>query len=97
VLLGAGDDVEVAAVGVTSDDGRPMRVDAIMRIQSMTKVITSVAALRLVESGRLGLDRGVEEWLPELAGRRVEHGRRARQRSGQSVITWPRTSLPRSK
>src|SRR4051795_10425565 len=48
-----------------------MRGGAIMRIQSMTKVITSVAPLRLVESGRLGLDQSVEEWLPELAGRRV--------------------------
>ena len=73
-LLGSGDDVEVAAVGVASDDGRPMPADAIMRIQSMTKVITSVAALRLVESGRLGLDQSVEEWLPELANRRVLRG-----------------------
>ena len=70
-LLGRGDDVEVAAVGVASDDGLPMPADAIMRIQSMTKVITAVAALRLVESGRLGLDQSVEEWLPELANRRV--------------------------
>jgi CubicO group peptidase (beta-lactamase class C family) len=70
-LLGCGNDVEVAAIGAASDDGRPMRADAIMRIQSMTKVITSVAALRLVESKRLGLDRSVEEWLPELANRRV--------------------------
>ena len=70
-LLGRGDDMDVAAVGVASDDGRPMPADAIMRIQSMTKVITSVAALRLVESGRLGLDESVEEWLPELANRRV--------------------------
>ena len=70
-LLGCGEDVEVAAIGAASDDGRPMRADAIMRIQSMTKVITSVAALRLVESGRLGLDQTVEEWLPELANCRV--------------------------
>jgi CubicO group peptidase (beta-lactamase class C family) len=70
-LLGRGDDVEVAAVGVASDDGLPMPADAIMRIQSMTKVITSVAALRLVESGRLGLDQSVAEWLPELVNRRV--------------------------
>lgn len=66
-LLGRGDDVEVVPVGVASDDGRPMPADAIMRIQSMTKVITSVAALRLVESGRLGPDQSLEEWLPELA------------------------------
>ncbi len=48
-----------------------MRDDAIMRIQSMTKPITAVAALRLVEAGRLGLDQSVEQWLPELADRRV--------------------------
>jgi len=70
-LLGRGDGAEVAAIGAASDDGRPMRADAIMRIQSMTKVITAVAALRLVESGRLGLDESVEEWLPELANGRV--------------------------
>ena len=51
-LLGAGE-VEVVAAGVASVGGGPMREDAIMRIQSMTKPITSVAALRLVEAGRL--------------------------------------------
>jgi CubicO group peptidase (beta-lactamase class C family) len=56
-LLGRGDDVEMAAVGVASDDGRPMPADAMVRIQSMTKVITSVAALRLVESGASGWTR----------------------------------------
>ncbi len=48
-----------------------MRGDEIFRIQSMTKAITAVAALRQVEVGRLGLDEGVEDWLPELAHRRV--------------------------
>ncbi len=48
-----------------------MREDAIIRIQSMTKAITSVAALRLVEAGRLGLDDSVVDWLPELADRHV--------------------------
>jgi CubicO group peptidase (beta-lactamase class C family) len=56
---------------MASIDGGPMRQDAIMRIQSMTKVITATAALRLVEAGRLALDQSVEEWLPELANRRV--------------------------
>ena len=56
-LLGRGDDVEVAAVGVASDDGRPMPADAIMRIQSMTKVITSVAALRWSSRGASGRTR----------------------------------------
>ena len=69
-LLGAGD-VEVVAAGVASIGGGPMGEDAIMRIQSMTKVITSVAALRLVEAGRLELDQGLVDWLPELADRQV--------------------------
>lgn len=45
--------------------------DAIVRIQSMTKPVTAVATLRLVQSGRLALDDAVERWLPELADRRV--------------------------
>jgi CubicO group peptidase (beta-lactamase class C family) len=69
-LLGAGD-VEVVTAGVASVGGGPMGAGAIMRIQSMTKAITSVAALRLVEAGRLGLDQSVVDWLPELADRQV--------------------------
>ena len=71
VAVLGGRDPEVVAAGVASVDGDPMRDDAIMRIQSMTKAITSVAALRLVEAGRIGLDQSIEAWLPELADRRV--------------------------
>ncbi len=45
----------------------PMTADALFRIASMTKAITSVAAMQLVESGRLGLDDPAEEYLPALA------------------------------
>jgi CubicO group peptidase (beta-lactamase class C family) len=69
-LLGAGNP-EMVTAGVASVGGAPMGEDAIMRIQSMTKAITSVAALRLVEAGLLGLDRSVVDWLPELADRQV--------------------------
>jgi CubicO group peptidase (beta-lactamase class C family) len=71
VALRGGRDTEVVAVGVASIGGKPMHEDAIFRIQSMTKPITAVAALRLVEAGRIGLDQSVETWLPELADRRV--------------------------
>jgi CubicO group peptidase (beta-lactamase class C family) len=71
VALRGGRDLEVVVAGVASIGGDPMREDAIMRIQSMTKAITAVAALRLVEAGRIGLDQSVETWLPELADRRV--------------------------
>lgn len=69
-LLGT-DDPEVAAVGVSVLGGPPLTADAVVRIESMTKPVTAVAALRLVEAGRIGLDQDVEEWLPELADRRV--------------------------
>jgi CubicO group peptidase (beta-lactamase class C family) len=71
VALVGGRDPEVVTAGVASIDGEPMRADAIMRIQSMTKPIVAVAALRLVEAGRIGLDESVDGWLPELADRRV--------------------------
>jgi CubicO group peptidase (beta-lactamase class C family) len=69
-VLGAGN-AEVVTAGVASFGGGPMGEDAIMRIQSMTKAITSVAALRLVEAGRLELDQSLVDWLPELADLRV--------------------------
>src|SRR6188474_2899309 len=71
VALLGGRHPEVVAAGVASIGGDPMRDDAIMRIQSMSKPITAVAALRLVEAGRIELDQSVETWLPELADRRV--------------------------
>jgi CubicO group peptidase (beta-lactamase class C family) len=69
-LLGAGD-VEVVTAGVASLGSGPIGADAIMRIQSMTKAITSVAALRLVDAGRLKLNQSLVDWLPELADRQV--------------------------
>ena len=64
-------ELKIVAAGAMSVCGAPMRADAIMRIQSMTKAVTTVAALRLVEAGRLRLDEPVERWLPELADRQV--------------------------
>jgi CubicO group peptidase (beta-lactamase class C family) len=69
-LLGAGN-ARVITAGMASVGSGPMGEDAIMRIQSMTKAITSVAALRLVEAGRLELDQSLVDWLPELADRQV--------------------------
>ncbi|WP_206858382.1 serine hydrolase domain-containing protein [Lysobacter changpingensis] len=57
---------------------RPMRPDAIFRVYSMTKPLTSVAALMLVEEGRLGLDDPVARHLPEFAGMKRFAGGTAR-------------------
>lgn len=66
-LVARGDDILLEAVGTMSVDGPPMPTDAIMRIQSMTKAVTTVATLRAVQAGRLALDDPVQTWLPELA------------------------------
>ena len=46
---------------------RPMTTDALFRIASMTKAVTSVAAMQLYEQGRFALDDSAEKYLPELA------------------------------
>jgi CubicO group peptidase (beta-lactamase class C family) len=49
----------------------PIRRDSIFRIASMTKPITAVAAMLLVEECKLTLDEPIDSFLPELANRRV--------------------------
>ena len=49
----------------------PMTKDALFRIYSMTKPITSVAVMMLVEEGRLQISDPVSRYLPELGKRKV--------------------------
>ncbi|MGA2056961.1 MAG: serine hydrolase domain-containing protein [Bradyrhizobium sp.] len=51
--------------------GRPLKTDAMFRIASMTKPITSTALMQLVEQGKIGLDDPVEKYLPELKNPQV--------------------------
>lgn len=64
-------EVHVDAIGAIAIDGAPMRRDSIFRITSMTKPVTAVAAMILVEQCKVRLDDPVDRWLPELADRRV--------------------------
>lgn len=64
------DHVEVLG-NLAFDGPLPMARDTIFRLASMTKPITAVAAMILVEECRLRLDDPVDPWLPELANRRV--------------------------
>jgi CubicO group peptidase (beta-lactamase class C family) len=50
---------------------KPMTRDTVFRIASMTKPITSVVALQLMEEGKLKLDDSIEKWIPELSNMRV--------------------------
>ena len=52
-------------------DSAPIGRDAIFRIASMTKPVTGVAAMLLIEDGAMALSDPVERWLPELGARRV--------------------------
>jgi methyl acetate hydrolase len=47
--------------------GRPLTPDSLFRIASMTKAITSAAAMQLIEQGKLALDDPAEKYLPDLA------------------------------
>lgn len=49
----------------------PMRPDSIFRIGSMSKQITSVATMMLVDDGKLALDAPVAQYLPELRDMKV--------------------------
>lgn len=61
-----------AELGWKDDAARePMRSDTVFRIASMSKPITSVAALMLLEEGVLRLDDPIERWLPEFASPKV--------------------------
>lgn len=68
----AGEVVHAEAIGWSDiETRRPMRLDTLFRIASMTKPVTSVAALMLVEEGRLALSDPISRWIPELADPRV--------------------------
>lgn len=56
------------------DSDAPAATDMVMWIASMTKAVTSVAAMQLVEQGRLTLDAPLADLLPELRDRPVLDG-----------------------
>ncbi|AIQ44321.1 beta-lactamase [Paenibacillus sp. FSL R5-0912] len=65
------------AAGYASRElNQPMREDALFRLASVSKPITSTAALILVAQDRLKLDDRVDRWLPEFKPR-LENGETA--------------------
>ena len=60
------------AFGVADvDTKRPLAKDALFRIASMTKPVTSLALMQLVEQGKISLDDPADKYLPELANLKV--------------------------
>src|SRR5471032_158478 len=66
---------EVAQVNIIGHrdiaSGAPMTRDTLFRIASMTKPVTSIAALMLLEDGKLRLEDPITKWLPEFSGMQV--------------------------
>jgi CubicO group peptidase (beta-lactamase class C family) len=64
-------------------DGHAMTADTVFWIASMTKAVTSAAAMQLVEEGKLALDQPIADVLPELATPQVLEGFEA---SGEAIL-----------
>ena len=63
------------------DAGIPMARDTLFRIYSMTKPVVSVAAMLLMEQGRLVLAEPVARYLPEYAHQKI-----AGERNGKPIL-----------
>lgn len=71
-LVARGDRTRIWPAGAMALGGAaPVQRDTIFRLASMTKPITAVAAMMLIEDGKLKLDEPVDRLAPELANRRV--------------------------
>lgn len=75
-LLVAHDGVPVhfTSQGIHRATGGPLRDDAIFRVASMTKPVTSLAFMALIEQGKTSLDQPVAAVIPELEGVQVYAG-----------------------
>ena len=73
VLIARGGQIAYAeAFGCRDREAKaPMQLDAIFRIASMTKPLTSAAAMVLAEEGKLQIAAPVAEYLPEFANRTI--------------------------
>jgi CubicO group peptidase (beta-lactamase class C family) len=66
------------------EKGTPMTADAIFPIHSVTKTITSVAAMMLVDSGKIALSDPVSKYIPSFAG--VKVGVERKDDAGRPVL-----------
>src|SRR5580704_10856542 len=71
-VVSRGGEAQIDAIGAADLSGdRAVTPDTIFRISSMSKPVTAVATLILLEECVLRLDEPVDRLLPELADRRV--------------------------
>ena len=80
-----GEAPRVSAYGLRDKSAAlPMTPDTLFRIYSMTRAVSGVALLRLIEEGKIALDAPVDRYIPQFADRRVFR----EMRNGQ-VVTVP--------
>ena len=66
---GAPDVIAVGTIGQGSNT--PVDIDSLWRVYSMTKPITGIAAMILVNDGKMKLDQPIADFLPEFANMKV--------------------------
>ena len=65
----------VVAVGMADrESARPMAADTIFRVASMTKPVTAVALMQLVEQGKVSVDDPVSKYIPAFKGQKTAAG-----------------------
>ena len=71
-LVAHGDDVHLETLGTLAfGNATPMRADTVFRVASLTKIVTAVAGMIVLEECKMRLDDPIDRWIPELANRRV--------------------------
>jgi CubicO group peptidase (beta-lactamase class C family) len=81
--------IDVQVVGLADlENRRPMKRDTLFRIASMTKPITALAVMQLVEQGKISVDDPVEKYLPEFKGQMLLVSR------DKDIVTLKKPSRP---
>jgi CubicO group peptidase (beta-lactamase class C family) len=63
---------QIARGTMAFDSGAPVDLDSLYRIYSMTKPVTGIAAMMLVDEGKIGLDQPISDFLPKFAKMQVQ-------------------------
>jgi CubicO group peptidase (beta-lactamase class C family) len=86
MAAGAKRTLYTGAFGARDSSGVAVGADSIFQIASMTKAVTTVAALQLVEQGKASLTEPVSKYLPQLANLEVWDGQELRAAKTQVTL-----------
>jgi CubicO group peptidase (beta-lactamase class C family) len=81
----------IGAFGRRDSESTPVATDSIFAIASMTKAVTTVAAMQLVEQGKMRLDEPVSKYLPQLNKLSILQGFDAR--NGKPILRPAKTRI----